>query len=102
MKMGNLFRQKIAKFSKKNENFAKKLFCAIQCFSYNTYLGYRLKGEASKAVREGRCAGNCDCEQIQVELLIIVLWMSCSLKNFHPYFYRLSERSSFKMFELHF
>ena len=94
MKMGNLFRQKIAKFSKKNENFAKKLFCAIQCFSYNTYLGYRLKGEASKAVREGRCAGNCDCEQIQVELLI-VLWMSCSLNNLQPNFYRNSERCKF-------
>ena len=61
---------------------------------YNTDLGYRLKGEASKAVREGRCAGNCDCEQIQVELLI-VLWMSCSLNNLQPNFYRNSERCKF-------
>ena len=39
------------------------------CFDFIFYyLGHRLKGEASKAVREGRCAGNCDCEQIQVKL----------------------------------
>merc|ERR1712071_646568 len=33
-------------------------------------LGNRLKGEAPAAVTQGRCRGNCNCEQKQVRLVV--------------------------------